>query len=232
MNLIGVPKTIDNDLAATEVSIGFQTAVDVATDALTRLKSTAESHDRIMLLEVMGRDAGHIALHAGIAGGANAILIPEIPFVYESIVRKIEERKAMGRYFSIVVVAEGAFEQGSQPIYKQATTAKFATQHLGGIGAIVAEKLHALTDMDTRITVLGHIQRGGNPTPYDRVLASTLGARAVDLAHAKRFGIVVGLNDGQLTETPYAKVMDISRPLNLESMFVKTAEAIGICLGR
>lgn len=232
MNLIGVPKTIDNDLAATEVSIGFQTAVDVAADALIRLKSTAESHDRIMLLEVMGRDAGHIALHAGIAGGANAILIPEIPFTYDVVVKKIEERRAMGRYFSIVVVAEGAFEKGGQPVYKQAKTAKFATEHLGGIGAIVAEKLYELTKTDTRITVLGHIQRGGNPCAYDRVLASSFGVHAVDLAHQGKFGMVVGLNKGQLSEVSYEQVKELNRPLDLASQYIKTAEAIGICLGR
>ncbi len=233
MNIVGIPKTIDNDQAATDVSIGFQTAVDIATEALTRLRSTAESHERIMVLELMGRDAGHIALHAGIAGGANVILIPELPFEYAPIIKKIEERKNLGRYFSIVVVAEGAFEKGGAPTYNSTTTpATFATRHLGGIGAMVAEKLNQITKVDTRITVLGHVQRGGSPDAYDRILGSAFGVYAVDLIQQKKFGDVVGIKNGKFTQTKYAEVLDRTSPVSLTGHFVRTAECTGICLGR
>ena len=232
MNLVGVPKTIDNDQAATEISVGFQTAVDIATDAISRLRSTAESHDRIMVLELMGRDAGHIALHSGIAGGANVILLPEIPFDYQSIVSKIEERKKIGRWFSIVVVAEGAYEKGTEPTYTINKAAKYTNKNLGGIGTIVSEKLHELTGMDTRITVLGHVQRGGSPNPFDRVIGSTFGTYAIDCIAQKRFGNVVGIKNGQMTETPYTDIVNKTAPVKLDSMYVKAAEATGICLGR
>ncbi len=230
---IGVPKTIDNDLAATDVSIGFQTSVDISTDAISRLKSTAESHERVMVLELMGRDAGHIAIHSGIAGGADTILLPEIPFSYEAVTNKIKERQQLGRHFSIVVVAEGAYEAGATPIYKEADTTKVSqNKHLGGIGAEVAKRLFELTGTDTRITVLGHVQRGGSPCPYDRVLASCLGVRAVDLVQQKKYGVVVGIKSGSITETPYEEVVDVTLPLKPDSIYIKTAEAMGICLGR
>lgn len=230
---IGVPKTIDNDLAATDVSIGFQTSVDIATDAISRLKSTAESHERVMVLELMGRDAGHIAIHSGIAGGANTILVPEIPFSYEAITKKIKDRQQLGRRFSIVVVSEGAYEQGTSQQYKEPSTTKVTNnRHLGGIGAEVADKLFHLTGSDTRITVLGHVQRGGSPDPYDRVLASCLGTYAVDLVKQERYGVVVGIKKGAVTETPYEEVIDVTLPLKPDSIYIKTAEALGICLGR
>ncbi len=232
MNMIGVPKTIDNDLAETDETIGFQTAVEIASESIARLQTTAESHDRIMVLEVMGRDAGHIALHSGIAGGANIILIPEIPFDYDSIVKKVEERKSLGRYFSIVVVSEGAFEKGGSQSTVTTTTSSHRPTNLGGIGAMVAQKLHELTKFDARYTVLGHVQRGGSPSHYDRVLASSFGAFAVELAKKKKFGRVVVKQQGRLTDVAYEKVAGISRPLSTDSQMIMTAEAIGICLGR
>jgi phosphofructokinase-like protein len=232
LKLIGVPKTIDNDLYATEVSIGFQTSVDTATDAITRLRSTAESHDRIMVLEVMGRDAGHIAIHSGIAGGADVILIPEIPFRWEAITAQIQKRKAMGFHHSVVVVAEGAFEFGGKPIYADKKASARGSQNLGGIGAFVADKLHDLTQDDTRITVLGHVQRGGSPNAYDRVLASQFATHAVDLAHQGQFGVVVGMQDGRVASMPYRDVAGKTRPLQLDSHVIHTAEALGISLGR
>ena len=232
MNIVGIPKTIDNDLLSSEVSIGFHTAVATATDAVTRLKTTAESHDRIMVLELMGRDAGHIALHAGIAGGANIILVPEIPFETSEVVAKIRERQNLGRNFSIVVVAEGAFEKGGVPTYKQTTTAKHTTSHIGGIGAIVAEKLHQETGIDTRITVLGHVQRGGSPITFDRVLASAFGVYATDLVAAKKFGAVVGIRHGKLDSMPFSQLSNRTQPIEADSIYLKTAESIGISLGR
>lgn len=232
LNIVGIPKTIDNDLAATEISIGFLTSIDTATDAISKLRTTAESHDRIMVLELMGRDAGHIALHAGIAGGADAILIPEIPFTFDSLIKKVEHLKKQGRHYSIVVVAEGAFEKGQTATYKTVKTSTFATEHLGGIGAIVAERLHELMNVETRITVLGHVQRGGCPNAYDRILASQFGVYAVDLAHSKTFGVVAGINNGRLTAMPYKDIQGKTRPLDLDSSYIRTAEALGICIGR
>jgi len=232
VNLVGVPKTIDNDLMATEETVGFNTAVAVAADAIERLASTAESHNRIMILELMGRDAGYLALHAGIAGGANVILLPEIPFAYDIIVKKIESRTKYGRRFSVVVVAEGAFEKGSSPSYVQTSTSSHKPQNLGGIGAMVAEKLHELTGYDTRYTVLGHIQRGGRPTPYDRVLASAYGVHAVNMICKKQFGKLVSYSGGRFVEVDYAAVASKARPVSLDSDYIRTAEGLGISLGR
>ncbi len=232
LNIVGVPKTIDNDLAGTDETIGFQTAVEIAADAISRLQTTAESHDRIMVLEVMGRDAGHIALHSGIAGGANIILLPEIPFSYDAIVKKIEERKKRGRYFSIVVVSEGAFEVGASPSMQTVTTSTHQPKNLGGIGSVVAQVLHDKTGIDSRVTVLGHVQRGGSPCHYDRVLASGFGIHAVELIKQKKFGRVVVKQKGRFTDIPYSDVSGKSRPLSLDSEYIKTAEALGISLGR
>lgn len=232
INIVGVPKTIDNDLMATDETVGFNTAVEVASDAVERLTSTAESHDRIMVLEVMGRDAGYIALHSGIAGGANAILIPEIPFSYESIVHKINVRKAAGRFFSVVVVAEGAYEKNQDKVYAETKTSAHRPLNLGGIGSQVAEKLHEMTGFDSRITVLGHVQRGGRPTPYDRVLGSAFGVHAVELVKKKRYSKLVSYRDGKFVEIDYSVVAGKSKPLELDSPYIKTAEGLGICLGR
>jgi phosphofructokinase-like protein len=230
VNVIGVPKTIDNDLAGTDQTIGFDTAVQVASDSVSRLHSTAESHDRIMILEVMGRDAGFIALHAGMAGAANIILLPEIPFEWDAILAKIEERKRLGRYFSLVVVAEGAFEKGQQPTYAGVSGANL---RLGGIGGLVAHELTTRTGLETRVTVLGHIQRGGSPSPLDRNLATAFGAHAVDLAAQKRYGRVVVLRGAQVSDVAYADVAGRARPIDLTTdPYVRAAEAIGICLGR
>jgi 6-phosphofructokinase 1 len=185
-----------------------------------------------MVLELMGRDAGHIALHAGIAGGADMILLPEIPFNYDPLVKKVESLLKRGQHYSIVVVAEGAFEKGSKPNFKTVSTSKYATQHLGGIGAMVAEKLHELTKVETRITVLGHVQRGGSPNAFDRILASQMGVFAVDLVHQRKFGVVAGINDGRLSITPYKDILGKTRPLSLDSSYIRTAEGLGICLGR
>ncbi len=232
INIVGVPKTIDNDLAATDETIGFNTAVEVAAEAVSRLQSTAESHDRIMLLEVMGRDAGHIALHAGMAGGANIILLPEIPFDYQYITAKIEQRRRQGRYYSLVVVAEGAHEAGANANYVVSTTSAHQPKNLGGIGGLVAQELFARTKIETRVTVLGHIQRGGTPTPYDRVLATVFGTRAVDLVKQKKFGMFVAKAGSGFTEVSYDKAAGKYRPLELDNPYLLAAEASGISLGR
>ena len=229
LNIIGIPKTIDNDLIPTDLTVGFDTAVAVAAEATERLQSTAESHERVMILEVMGRDAGHIALHAGIAGGANIILLPEIPFAYEPIIDKLTSRKKLGRHFSVIVVAEGAYQQSQNKTY---TTNSSGSQNLGGVGQNVAQEIYNRTGIETRVTVLGHIQRGGIPTPDDRVLASAFGAHAIDMAHGKRFGRIIGMKGGELIETRYEDIQGKYRPISLDHHLIKTAESIGICLGR
>jgi phosphofructokinase-like protein len=198
MPIVGIPKTIDNDYEPTDVSIGFMTAVEVASEAISRLHSTAEAHSRVMVAEVMGRDAGFIALHAGIASAANIILLPEIPFNYDAIINAMERRRKRGRNFSVVVVAEGAHEIGKEPKFRSSST---GSVHLGGMADEVALQIHKMAGMDSRVTVLGHIQRGGSPAPLDRILATAFGVHAVDLVAAKKFGSVVGYRGGKITST-------------------------------
>jgi ATP-dependent phosphofructokinase / diphosphate-dependent phosphofructokinase len=229
LNIIGIPKTIDNDLSQADVTVGFETAVEVASDAILRLQSTAESHDRIMVLEVMGRFAGHIALHSGMASGAHVILLPEVPFTYEAIIRKIKERQQMGLNYSVIVVAEGAKEAGADAVFQLASSGR---KVLGGIGHVVAEKLNQLTGIDTRITVLGHIQRGGQPCPRDRILGTLYGVKAVELALAGTFGQVVVMRDHKMQTVSYADIANTFRGVAPNDMYLGAAEAIGICLGR
>jgi phosphofructokinase-like protein len=228
--IVGVPKTIDNDLAATAMTFGFDSAVACATDALDRLHSTAESHERVMVLEVMGRYAGWIAIYAGIAGGADAILIPEIPFRYDAIVEKIAEREQTGRHFSIVVVAEGARPEGGafvttgdQPADREA--------RLGGVGAQVAAELERRTGKETRAVVLGHLQRGGGPTNFDRALCSLFGTTAVELAAEARFGRMVTYTGDEISSVPLADAIGRLRTVPLDGGFARGARALGICLG-
>ena len=233
MNMVGLPKTIDNDLWGADETVGFNTAVDIASDAISRLQTTAESHDRIMVLEVMGRDAGHIALHSGIAGGANIILIPEIPFDYAPVVAKIEERKALGRPFSTIVVAEGSRLKDGEQVYQSTSTSiGMAKQNLGGIGAVVSHTLHELTGFDTRVTVLGHVQRGGSPSARDKILASAFGVRAVDMVMQKRFGKVVAWAKGGLVELQFEDIAGKMQLLSSQDQLILTAEGMGICVGR
>ncbi|MEZ4743969.1 MAG: ATP-dependent 6-phosphofructokinase [Bdellovibrionota bacterium] len=231
MNIIGIPKTIDNDLPGTDQTIGFSSAVDIVSEAVTRVQSTAESHDRVMILEVMGRDSGYIALHGGLAGGANVILIPEIPFSYTEIMNKINDRKKLGRNFSVIVVAEGCHEVGGKPVFQLGANKKQA--NLGGIGAIVANKLNEISGMDTRVTVLGHVQRGGSPNSIDRILAAEMGVRAVDLASKGEFGKFVVYKDGKIGEVDYTDINPSERRLiPLDDFTLLSAERIGISFGR
>ena len=198
INVIGVPKTIDNDLGATDQTFGFDTALQVATDAIDRLHTTAESHHRILVVEVMGRNAGWIALHSGIAGGADVILIPEIPFDIEDVCRLIGRRHGRGRYFSIVVAAEGAMPKEGTMTVATGQLDEFGHPRLGGIGQALEREIEARTGFETRATVLGHIQRGGTPTAFDRVLATRLGLAAIDAAHAGRWGTMTALRATQI----------------------------------
>jgi 6-phosphofructokinase 1 len=195
INVIGVPKTIDNDLGATDVTFGFDTALHVATEAIDRLHTTAESHNRILVVEVMGRTAGWIALHSGLAGGADVILIPEIPFDIDEVCRLIRRRHERGRYFSIVVAAEGAEpKEGTMELASGATVDEFGHRRLGGIGYALEREIEARTGFETRATVLGHVQRGGTPTAFDRVLSTRLGLAAIDAAHDGQWGMMTALH--------------------------------------
>jgi ATP-dependent phosphofructokinase / diphosphate-dependent phosphofructokinase len=198
INVIGVPKTIDNDLGATDVTFGFDTALHVATEAIDRLHTTAESHHRNLVVEVMGRNAGWIALHSGIAGGADVILIPEIPFDINEVCRLIERRHARGRYFAIVVVAEGAQPIEGTMSISTGELDEFGHPRLGGIGQRLEKEIEQRTGFETRATVLGHVQRGGTPTAFDRVLATRLGLAAIDAAHEGRWGSMTALRSTQI----------------------------------
>jgi 6-phosphofructokinase 1 len=198
INVIGVPKTIDNDLGATDQTFGFDTALQIATEAIDRLHTTAESHHRILVVEVMGRSAGWIALHSGVAGGADVILIPEIPFDIDDVCRLIGRRHGRGRYFSIVVVAEGAMPKEGTMTVATGAVDEFGHPRLGGIGHALEREIEQRTGFETRATVLGHVQRGGSPTAFDRVLATRLGLAAVDAAHDGRWGMMTALHAARI----------------------------------
>jgi 6-phosphofructokinase 1 len=227
-NLIGVPKTIDNDLGHTERAVGFSTAVAIATEAVDRLHVTAASHNRVMVLEVMGRDAGHIALTAGVAGGADIILIPEIPHRIASVCRKIEERRASGRTSSVVVVAESVRAASGET--RRYTDAHGQSRY-GGIGREIAEEIAVRTGAETRVTVLGHVQRGGSPEPLDRVLASAFGVAAVDLAAKGRFDRVVGWQSRHVIDVPIAEACAAYQAVDPDDALVHTARGLGISFG-
>jgi 6-phosphofructokinase 1 len=200
--IVGIPKTIDNDLGGTDMTFGFQTAVQIVTDAIDRLHTTAESHNRVMVVEVMGRHAGWIATHAGIAGGADAILVPERPFDIEQVVAHLRRRHERGRSFSIVVVAEGATPLDGTPRSRATAADAFGHVRLGGIGVWLEEELERRTGFESRVTILGHVQRGGSPVAFDRVLATRFGVAAMDAAAASRFGIIVALRGTHIVEVP------------------------------
>jgi 6-phosphofructokinase 1 len=199
--IVGVPKTIDNDIGATDVTFGFQTAVQIVTDAIDRLHTTAESHNRVMVVEVMGRHAGWIATHAGIAGGADAILVPERPFDIEEVVAHLRRRHERGRSFSIVVVAEGALpREGTLHTQEDAEIDAFGHARLGGIGVTLEGEIERRTGFETRVTILGHVQRGGTPVAFDRVLATRFGVAAMDAVADRRFGTMVALRGSEIVE--------------------------------
>jgi 6-phosphofructokinase 1 len=233
--VVGVPKTIDNDLSATAFTFGFDSAVACATDALDRLHTTAASHDRIMVLEVMGRHAGWIALHAGIAGGGDVILLPEIPWTFENICRKVREREAEGKKYTLIVVAEGAHLPEGGTVHRvdaKAEEAGYRQQvKLGGIGALVTAEVARRLDREVRTVVLGHLQRGGNPTTFDRLLATEFGAHAVRLIHEGRFGEMVCYRPPNIESVPItAAVCSLSR-VDPASSAVQAARALGIGFG-
>jgi ATP-dependent phosphofructokinase / diphosphate-dependent phosphofructokinase len=228
--LVGVPKTIDNDIVETTDTFGFDTAVNFATEAIDRLHTHAEAHHRIMVVEVMGRHTGWIALHSGIAGGADVILIPEIPYDVHTLGARIRQREALGARSSIVVVAEGAKAIGGSLTFTKALRAD-APARLGGIGAVVAAQLEELTGRESRSVLLGHLQRGGAPTSFDRILATRFGARAVELLLEGTFGHMVAFDPPDIVSVPLEKIVRRTRGVPLTSDIVRTARAMGISLG-
>ena len=229
--VVGVPKTIDNDISCTEYTFGFDTAVHTATEALDKLHTTAESHHRIMYLEVMGRNAGWIAVHSGLAGGADVILIPEIPFDYEKICRKIEERIAGGRNFSVVVVAEGAKPVGGTEVYVSEVDEFLGAGRLGGVTDIVCREVAKILKQESRVTVLGHLQRGGSPTPFDRALATRFGSAAAHLAAEKKFGNMVALQCNQIVPVPLGEAIGKRKTVPPDGELVHSARSMGISFG-
>jgi len=228
--VIGVPKTIDNDLAFTELTFGFVTALDIATEALDRLHTTAASHDRVMILEVMGRFTGWIALHSGIAGGADVILIPEIPFSMEAVAEKIYERERCDSQFSIIVAAEGAREAGGTELYQDPGDRQHAPR-LGGIGQHVARELERLTGKETRCVVLGHLQRGGSPNAFDRMLATNYGSCAVRTLMRGERGKMVALHAADIVTVPISKAVANIKTVPLDSQLIRTARDVGVSFG-
>ena len=227
--VIGVPKTIDNDIGGTEVTFGFDTAVNTATDAIDKLHSTAEAHHRVMVLELMGRNAGFIALHAGIAGGADVILIPEIPFRFENVVAKVRERVERGMNFSILAVSEGAKPLDGEQVFSRPGDEVY-TPRLGGIGNRVGEYIEQ-AGYETRVTVLGHLQRGGSPTPFDRWLATRYGAAAVRLASQGKFDRMVALQAGNIVDLSLEEALAIPKRVDVKRDAVVTARGMGISFG-
>ena len=228
--VVGVPKTIDNDLACTELTFGFVTALDVATEALDRLHTTAESHDRVMILEVMGRHTGWIALHSGVAGGADVILIPEIPFSMESVAAKVLERDRHDSQFSIIVAAEGAREAGGELIYQDRGDQQHAPR-LGGVGTYCQREIERLTGKETRCVVLGHLQRGGTPNAFDRMLATNFGACAVRVLASGERGVMVALQAADIVTVPLSQAITNIKTVPPTSQLIRSARDVGISFG-
>lgn len=223
INLVCIPKTIDNDIGATEVSIGYDTAVQVASDALDKLQPTAASHNRIMILEVMGRDAGHIALASGIAGGADIILIPEIPYAIDHVVQKIEALRQSGRNFALIVIAEACPGPDGEPVSRHG--------RYGGVGHALGEALEKRVDAELRVTVLGHLQRGGQPSPRDRLMATVFGTHAVDLVAQGRFDRTVIWRDRHVEDVPIEEAIATYANVAVDGPLVHAARALGVSFG-
>lgn len=228
LNFVAIPKTIDNDVGITERAIGFDTAVNIATEALDRLHFTAASHDRVMIVEVMGRDAGHIAISAGIAGGADVILIPEIPYTLDNVCRKIKERQEQGQNFSIVVVSEAVCTETGETV---TWSDRFGECRLGGIGQYLADRISTGTGAETRVSVLGHTQRGGIPSPLDRLIASAFGVAAVDLIANEKYDQMVTWQQRQVVTVPISEALGHYQAVDPKGTLVHTARGLGICLG-
>ncbi|HTZ33196.1 MAG TPA: ATP-dependent 6-phosphofructokinase [Methylomirabilota bacterium] len=226
LNIVGVPKTIDNDLDATETTFGFDTALVIATEAVDRLHTTAESHHRVMLIEVMGRDAGWIALHAGIAGGAHIILVPEIPFSFENVCDAIRARELRGKRFSLIVVAEGVKLPATDPSGKPIPPAG-----PGNVANTIGYTIREMTQKEVRVTVLGHVQRGGSPTPFDRILGTRFGVAATDLVAKQQFGRMVCLKAGKMDSVSLDEALEKMKYIDPDCEIVHAARAVGATFG-
>jgi len=231
MNMIGVPKTIDNDLEATDLTFGHDSAVYVVAEALDRLHTTASSHHRVIVMEVMGRYAGWIALNGGLAGGADIILIPEIPFSWDKVYDKILKRELQGKKFSLVCVAEGAKPKDGEMVIKGTDMKRHDPTQLGGIGELVAKKIEENTRRETRVTVLGHLQRGGSPTPFDRILSTKFGTFAIDLAARHKFGRMVALKGDLIKNVKIEDAISHQKLVQPNNQNVIAAKAVGISFG-
>ncbi len=232
LNVVGVPKTIDNDLRATDITFGYRTAVSIVTEALDRLHTTAESHHRAIVVEVMGRDAGWIALESGIAGSADAILIPEIPYSIQKLCAAIQKRREHGSKFSIIVVAEGAAPHGGVQSIQDISVANFGAVRLGGIAQEVASQMSHSIDIETRVVTLGHLQRGGSPVPFDRILATRFGVKAVELIANHSYNKMVALKGTTIESVNLRDAVSRQNLVDPAGDLVATAEALGICMGR
>jgi 6-phosphofructokinase 1 len=230
--VIGIPKTIDNDVPGTDSTFGFHTACETVMKAIDRLHTTAASHHRVMVIEVMGRDAGWIAVNGGASGGGDVILIPEIPFDYQSIVGKISRREARGARFSLVVVAEGAYPEGGSKIYQLHRGGGIDTRHLGGIGGVVAHELEERAGIECRVTVLGHVQRGGSPTSFDRILGTRFGVGAIELIAERNFGQMVCLRGEEISHVPLEVVTNGLKLVDPNGGLVRAIESTGVNFGR
>jgi 6-phosphofructokinase 1 len=231
VNMVGVPKTIDNDLAATDMTFGFDTAVSVVCEALDRLHTTASSHHRVIVLEVMGRYAGWIALTGGVSGGADVILLPEIPFTWEAVFRKVNARATQGKRFSLLCVAEGAKLPGGGEVIKALDIKRTDAKQFGGIGAEVARRIEEGTGLETRVTVLGHLQRGGSPTAFDRVLATRLGTHAAHCACRGEYGVMAALRNGQIISVPIKETIAQLRTVPPDHQLIQAARSVDTSFG-
>jgi len=229
--IIGVPKTIDNDLRGTDITVGFDSAVYIATEGIDRIHTTAQSHHRVMIVEVMGRHAGWIALHAGIAGGGDIVLIPEIPYDIDVIVEKVKERNKKGKRFSIIVVSEGAKPKGGDIVIKRVVEESTDRVRLGGIGFVLGSQIEKLTGIETRAVTMGHLQRGGVPTPFDRILATRLGTKAVEMIAKEKYGYMAGVKGDSLAEVSLEDVAKGPRKIPLGHPLIRSARSVGTCFG-
>ena len=229
--IVGVPKTIDNDLRGTDITFGFDSAVYIATEGIDRIHSTAQSLHRAMIVEVMGHNAGWIALHAGVAGGGDIVLIPEIPYDLDIIAEKVKERNRKGRRFSIVVVAEGAKPKGGDIVIQRIVKESPDPIRLGGIGFVLGSQIEKTTGIETRTVVMGHLLRGGTPTPFDRVLATRLGAKAVDMIANQEFGYMVGVRGNSLVAVSLEDVAQGPRTVPLDEPLIQSARSVDTCFG-
>ncbi len=229
--VVGLPKTIDNDLKGTDITFGFDSAVYIATEGIDRVHSTAQSHHRVMIVEVMGRNAGWIALHSGVAGGGDIILIPEIPYDAKVIAAKVKDRNRRGKRFSIMVVSEGARPKGGDVVVQRIVKESTDPIRLGGVGFVVGAQIEKITEIETRTVVMGHLQRGGSPTPFDRVLATRLGTKAVDMIVNGEFGYMVAVKGNALTKVPLQDVAKGPRTVRANDPLIAAARAVGTCFG-